>query len=660
MKYLKLVFLFAFACSNILKAQSDSIKEIKVITITYQAYKRMPVTFQNINFEEIKLKSVGQEPSFLLSETPSVTAYSDAGNTQGYSYLRLRGIDQTRINMTLNGVPLNEPEDQGAYFSNFPDVLNSVSKIQIQRGVGTSKNGVASYGGSVQLFSVSPFDSAKLTVGSGYGSFNTTRAFVEYNSGVKNNKGFYCRASEIYTDGYKHNAFNHSQSIFVSHGWYYKKNTWRLNLLSGHQQNGLAWLGVSDSLIALDRRTNANQNEKDNFTQSMIQLQNNKDLTSTFSLQSSLYYIFLKGNYDFNLNGFLGLPSTDELYNYAFQSNLLGFYSNLAYNKGNFNWVTGVHANAYERRHIGSEKILGRLYMNKGQKKEASIVSKIDYDINNLTLFADVQYRFSTFDYKGDVALNKMQWQFLNPKAGLTYELDEHKTFYYSVGHMAREPTRNDIFGGNDNLLADTLGKSLVFNQQAEFVLDHELGFRFSTKKIHFDMNFYYMNFKNEIVLNGKFGPNGLLLTNNVAKSFRSGVEFSCTYQLNKNISFINNSSWNRSKIREQNEVFSPILTPRWIINQELNYTKKNLTFGISGRFQEQSYIDFANSSNIDSYFLLNARLQYIYKKIQIGFFLNNLTNAKYYNNGYIDFDLSKKFFVQAPLNFYTSIAYRF
>ena len=163
----------------------DSINPLDEVIITYQADKLTPITFQNINAQLITAKSTGQEPSFLLSETPSVTNYSDAGNSQGYSYFRLRGIDQTRINMTLDGVPLNEPEDQGAYFSNYPDMLNSVSKIQIQRGVGTTKNGVASYGGSIQLFSPNLRDSTNTTFGLSYGSFNSLRAFAAFNSGIK-------------------------------------------------------------------------------------------------------------------------------------------------------------------------------------------------------------------------------------------------------------------------------------------------------------------------------------------------------------------------------------------------------------------------------------------------------------------------------------------
>ena len=469
--------------------QRENKKTLPSAIVSYQADKVTPITFQNISSKDLKTKSTGQEPSFLLSETPSITNYSDAGSGQGYSYFRLRGIDQTRINMTLDGVPLNESEDQGAYFSNYPDIFNSVSKIQIQRGVGTSKNGVASYGGSIQLFSPNLSDSNQTSFGLGYGSFNSSRTFVEYKSGLKNRKAIYVRASQVYSDGYKCNSSNNSKSVFIGSGLFYKKSTWKMNLLAGHQQNQLAWLGVSDSLISLDRRSNANKNERDQFTQCLAQLQNIWRPNNASSIQSSVYYTFLNGNYDFNLNSFLGLPSTNELYNYAFQSNLIGFFSNYTFSKKHINWTSGIHGNIYNRQHIGSEKTLGRLYKNTGYKNELSAFSKAVYTYKRYTFFADIQYRYSSFDYKGTAAFDKMQWQFINPKAGFCVEVKPNAMFYYSIGSTGREPTRNDMFGGNDDLLVDSLGNAILSIKTPEIVLNHELGFRHQSRKLNFNLN---------------------------------------------------------------------------------------------------------------------------------------------------------------------------
>lgn len=635
----------------------DSVIYLSEVIVTYQADQLIPVTFQNIDGKILKDKSTGQEPSFLLSETPSITAYSDAGNTQGYSYYRMRGMDQTRINTTLDGVPLNEPEDQGAYFSNYPDIMNSVSKIQIQRGVGTSQNGAASYAGSVQLFSPNLYDSTKATVGVGYGSFNSLRAFAAYNSGIKNHKAFYVRASEIYSDGYKYNSSNHSQSIFMSSGLFYDQTTWKFNVLAGHQQNQLAWLGVSDSLITKDRRTNANQKERDQFAQCLVQLQNTwHPINRKYTIQSSVYYTFLKGNYDFNLNGFLGLPFDQTFYNYAFQSNLLGFFSNLNYSGKNYHWITGVHGNLYNRTHTGSETNSGELYRNNGFKNEASVFTKLDYTVGQFTVFGDVQYRHASFDYKGTTAFEKINWNFINPKGGLSYVLKPNMVLYYSMGYTGREPTRNDMFGGNDDLLADSSGQAMIAIRTPEYVWDQELGFRYRSNKLVCDMNLYYLSFENEIVLNGKFGPNGLALTNKVDRSFREGIEMSVTYKINRSIHLINNSSLNYSRIKEQGEAFSPILTPPVIVNQEIKYTHQGLVVSLSGRYQGYSFIDFANTSQVNAYFLMNARVQYDIHKFQVALFINNLTNTKYYNNGYVDYDGTSKYFVQAPTNWYVSV----
>ncbi|MDR2466124.1 MAG: TonB-dependent receptor [Prevotellaceae bacterium] len=649
-------------------AESDTIISLQAVIVSYRADKSTPVSFLNIDKNELKLKSTGQEPSFLLAETSSVSAYSDAGNTQGYSYYRLRGIDQTRINVTFDGVPMNEPEDQGAYFSNYPDLLNSADRIQIQRGVGTSQNGTASYAGNIQLFSPNLRDSASVTLGADYGSFNSLRAFCEYKSGLMTDKAFYVRLSEIYSDGYKYHSSNHSQSVFASGGLFRDRSSWKINLLWGQQRNELAWLGVTDSLIAIDRRTNAaTQDEKDYFTQTLVQLQNKWRVNEDSYLQSSVYYTFLNGNYDFDLNNYSGLPSTDELYNYAFRSHWAGFYANYTLSRKCFQWTSGLHANKYSRKHTGSEKSAGQLYVNTGYKNEASVFSKMNYTFGKITLFADLQYRRAIFDYRSDyrgegkenMSWNKLRWNFLNPKVGVSCELKNGAVAYCSVGRIGREPTRNDMFGGEDDLKADDSGKPLIVIDTPEYVTDTELGFRLQNGTLKTDVNFFYMNFDNEIVLNGTFGPNGLALTDKVEKSIRTGVELAVEYKLNSRFTLVNRSSYNYSRIREQRESFSPILTPPLIVNQEIRYDCGGFGVSLSVKYHDKSYIDFANSVQIQSCTLVNARLRYGRRNWGCCLHLNNLTNVNYYGHGYVDFDGREKYFVQAPFNFCFSVNYR-
>jgi iron complex outermembrane recepter protein len=216
------------------------------------------------------------------------------------------------------------------------------------------------------------------------------------------------------------------------------------------------------------------------------------------------------------------------------------------------------------------------------------------------------------------------------------------------------------MFGGNDDLLADSLGNPVLSGTQPEYVTNHEFGFRFHKKKWNVSLNLFLMDFENEIVLNGKLGPNGLALTDNVDQSIRTGIEMNVSYKVSKYFSLVNHSSFNYSRIKEQTEAFSPILTPPIIINQEAVFAKGNISLALSARYQHGSYIDFANEESLNGYFLLNSRMSYAIRNFQFSLFLNNMTNTKYFNQGYVDFDGSRKYFVQAPANLFASIQYGF
>lgn len=638
----------------------DSLKTVQV-TSPYLAHDNSyPVTFTNVSQNEIEAVNTGQEPSFILSNYPSMTVYSDAGSGQGYSYFRMRGIDQTRLNLTLDGVPLNEPEDQGVYFSNYPDFFGSINGLQIQRGVGTTKNGNASFGGSMQFQSKELSDSMKTTLGAGYGSFNSYRFFAEHNMGLKKDVGLYIRASHIHSDGYRRRSANTSNSVFYSTGIVKKKHVLKLTGFAGNQRNQMAWLGVSKADIDNDARQNNNSEENDQFTQSLNQISHSVKLGTKSFLKSTVYYNYLEGYYDFDLNNFLGLPSTDEMYNYAFQSHFLGGFTNFNYFGEKLTWRIGVHGNIYQRKHTGSERLIGKLYQNRGFKNSFSAFTKADYSVTkSLKLFADIQYRYTDFDYEGAVDMNKRDWNFINPKAGLSYQIKSN-FLYYSFGAAGREPTRTDMFGGNDDLLADSTGAAILFITSPEFVLDHELGWRYQAKKLQTSFNLYYMAFQNEIVLNGQFGPNALALNDRVDQSYRTGAELSIAFHPLKALSLIHHGSINFSQITDSGVSFEPILTPRYIFNQEIVYRLSGFETGLSLRFQSKSYIDFANENELDAYALLNWRASYSVKGFTVSVFLNNITNKRYFNNGYVDWDGTNKYFVQATSNVYAMLTYSF
>lgn len=618
-----------------------------------------PFSFKNVSADSYMDRQFGQEPSYLLSTTPGITSYSDSGSLQGYSYFRLRGIDQTRINMTLDGVPLNEPEDQGVYFSNYPDFFSSIDGYQLVRGVGSSQNGSASYAGSIR-FQSHNLDQPRYTkLGAGAGAFGAYRGFAEYNSGVSEHQGVYLRAAEIHSDGYKNHSGNTSQSLFFKAGDYRERDDWSVSGFTGRQANNLAWIGASRDQIANNRRVNANSpEENDQFIQSLLQLQNVHRFDSHRTLSSSIYYNHLSGDYDFDLMNFLGLPLDGTLYNYRFDSNFLGAFSNYKIDYNHTRLTFALHGNTYDRQHRGSERSAGVLYTNTGRKQELNAVAQVEHDIGDVILLGDMQGRYARFNYSGDTSLESLDWSFFNPKIGATYLLSNATNVYYSVGRTGREPTRNDIFAGNDNLAVDPSGGAILGAKSPEYVTDHELGVRTKGQSWSVQTNAYYMDFEDEIVLKGQFGPNGLPLTQNVNQSYRSGLEFDATAEISPSLTSTTNIALNRSRIRASGEHFSPVLTPQLLANQGIRYTCGEFVWGGQLHVQTPSYIDFANTKTLNDYYTVDLYSGYTFDSLHFGVQLNNLLNRKYFTNGYIDGSGVDRYFVQAPANVYVTVTW--
>jgi iron complex outermembrane receptor protein len=660
-----LLFLISF---NILWAQTDTLILSQIpdtiylketIIKAYKADRKTPITFTNLEKYVIEKVTLGQEPSQILGSTPSVSVYSDAGNYQGYSYFRLRGIDQTRINMTLDGIPLNEPEDQGVYFSNYPDFFNSLESIQIQRGVGTSTNGVASYAGSINFSSPDLKGKREAQIGTNYGSYNTFRIFGEFQSGIKNNKSIYARISHIQSDGYKYHSGNNSNSVFLSSALYKNKHVLKFMGFFGNQVNELSWIGVPMDTIKQDSKTNGNSIEKDRFGQVLGSIQHTYPLSNTARLNTAVYYNYLKGNYDFDLNNFLGLPLNEEMYNYAFVHHFKGFFSNLHIHRRNMNFYTGIHMNSFNRSHTGSEKTLGELYQNTGYKNELSLFSKINYRFGKVYLFGDIQFRHTGFNYDGSVELPKLNWNFINPKAGINIFLSRETNLYYSIGSNGREPTRNDIFNGEDDLLSDSEGNTMYSEVEPERVFNQEIGIKTNHTNWYFNTNLYWMKFNNEIVLNGQFGPNGLPLHSNVAKSTRSGIEVDYGIKFLTMFNYNGNAMLSSNKIVKENVSIEPILSPSVLINQEISIEMKQFSIGLSTKYQSSSYIDFENSIQLPSYLETNLRLSYTLKSLIFRTGINNLTDTEIFTNGYIGIDGTPLYFIQCPRNYYIALTWK-
>jgi iron complex outermembrane recepter protein len=642
--------------------RTDSLREVAIIS-PYWANEGTPVTAVTLTRAELLAASTHQEPTFALANLPSMTVTSESGSYTGYSYVQLRGIDQKRLNLTLNGVPLNEPEDQGLYFANFPDFMQSIESVQIQRGVGTSKNGAASYAGSIGFETKRLAAEREGNVYAGFGSFNSYTAGANYNTGLHKGWGLYAQAGYVHSDNYKLHSANTGASAMVSAGYFGKRNAVKLVVLAGNQRNdGLAWLGVTDSIIKLNPRANGNSaSEVDNFSQLHTQLHYTHLFSEKTTLNACLYNNAAAGRYSFDYNNYLGLPSNAvDLYYYYSNGNYVGAFANITHNVGAWSMNGGLHTNSYQRQHIGSTPAVERLYENIGYKREASAFTKVAYHYKKLRLQAELQYRTADFRYQGSVALPTLQWASVNPSFGVLYGLSPNADLYYNIGKTSREASRNDIFGGNDDLAADANGNAQYNNIVPETVVDNELGLHYRTAAFQLAANVYAMNFRNEIVLNGAVGPTGLALHSNAAQSLRSGIEISAAYRFGNGFSLSNNSSYSYHRISEGAVVLQPVLSPTLLLNQNIAYQIKNFGLTFAVRYQGTSYLDYANTTQLPAFLVFNVQANYTYKHLTANIQVRNLTNQRYFSSGDLGGNGQPSYFVQAPLNVWAGLNYRF
>lgn len=669
MKKLLLSFLFIplISHSQTLK-DGDTLTIDEVVIYSIRGDEKTPITEKTLNQYQIQKNYQGQDVPFILNkQTPSILVYSDGGNYNGYQYFRLRGIDQTRINMTLNSVPLNEPEDQGAYFSNYPDFSKNISSMQVQRGIGLSANGVASYGGSINFESMDLQSDTKVDINLGYGSFNTQRFSVGVNSKINEKLYFYTRYSRLNSDGYRNNSETNGHTMFFSGGYFNKKSIIKITGFLGESKNGMAYLASSVDSISKNRKYNPlSANEKDNFKQNHIQIQYIKTLSNSLNLTNTLYYTNLLGSYDVYVN-------PDMLY-FKLKSNFYGIISNLNYSKNNLNLNLGLHINNYDRTHMMSIKpdITTNIYSNTGKKNEESVYLKASYSINKFTPFIDLQLRNVNFTYIPETSynlnFNSINWLFFNPKVGLNYNLNEKLRFYTCIGKTHREPTRNDMFGGADDI--DNSNYSVVsdFNRvKPETVVDFEIGAKYHYKSFVFNINYFDMQFKNEIASIGQLSYIGLPLRKNVASSYRKGVEVDMNYSIASKIKIWSNATFMVAKIKEYTTDYdsvtyhnvSPLLTPNIITNIGLDYKiAKYLETNIDMKHISSSYLDNTENSNLKlpSYVVFNLSVTIRLKnELNIVLNVNNLFNDKYYNSGYAQ-GADSYYFVAPTRNYFITL----
>ncbi|KQM63086.1 TonB-dependent receptor [Chryseobacterium sp. Leaf201] len=687
----------SFAFVQAQNSDSLKVKEIEAVNFT----RRLPVAKEIINVaKDLDSRNLGQDLPILLKNQTSVISTSDAGNGVGYTGFRIRGVSGSGINVMMNGVPYNDSESQGTFFVNVPDLTSSASQIVIQRGVGTSNNGVSAFGASINVISKDPEEKFYFKTDDSYGSFNTYKYSAEIGSGKfwGNRLSVMGRYTHISSDGYIDRAFSklHSYNFTAL----YEEGNTRIRLMAfgGKEKTYQAWNGIDRETWETNPKFNysgaiydANwenivgfyDNETDNYRQNHYQLLWEQKFNDRWNLETTVHYTRGKGYYEnykqgdpfarYNLADRAGEKYSDFIRKKWLDNDFYGVVSTLYGKFENLDLNFGVVGNQYYGRHFGN--VTGvflpqidehEYYRNRSVKNEAAGFAKALVRVNDFEFFGDLQLRNIDYDTKiiqsGDdegADLDK-NWLFFNPKAGINYRIPKGKVFI-SYAHAQREPNRDD-------LLADNTVK-------AEKLHDFEAGFERQFGMVSFTANLYYMYYVNQLVLNGELNNVGAFIRTNSGKSYRSGIELgalakiSKQWEVNGNISFSNNRNLDFKAENEEgvkdlgNTQIS--FSPDVIANLGLKFNpNQNFQFALINQYVGKQYLDNSEDQNLQlkDYFLMDFNAQYQFKiknnDIALKLLVNNLFNRKYVNNGAV-YDGTPYYFSQAGTNFMFGISWK-
>ena len=660
--------------SDSTRATTDSAAAQKLERVMISAVRGAglaPISEKTIVRESIEPRYFGQDvPLVLRGAAPSLSAYAETGNYWGYSYIRLRGIDHSRINFTLDGIPLNDPEDQVLYFADFPDLANSLESVQVQRGVGTSSNGTAAYAGSINLESVAL---ASRTHGVEAqlegGSFGSARVSAEYQSGLLPSRfAWYGRLSGLRTTGYRYHSGVDGRSAFFSGGYFGDRDIVKLTATAGLMRDTMAYLAVPESDLDTDRRINPlTPRERDAFGERLAALSYTRLLTPTSSITATAYRISASGNYDVLI---------DSLWNFNLDFVWYGLTSAWSYRRAGVQLDIGANGNTYARDHYVFVRpdLATPSYFNTGHKQDVSAFAKVAYTVGRATLFGDLQTRHAAFRYAPDsragIGERSIDWTFLNPKAGVTYQLTSTSpwSLYASYGKNTREPARSDMFAGFDNL--DTSNADFVGpldRVKPETVHDLEVGAAYRGGSLDLRANLYSMQFRNEIAPIGALSYIGTPLRKNVDASYRRGVEADLAYRGIRDVVVTGNVTLSANRIRrytsdsgDSSAVYhdvEPLLTPRFTTMQRIEHApSRGVSIALEHRYQGRSFLQ--NTS--DPRFVLPAASELDGSvavrlgRHEVALRGNNLANTKKYGSGYASGGVSY-YYVLPPRNVFVT-----
>ncbi|RQO35126.1 TonB-dependent receptor [Chryseobacterium sp. KBW03] len=683
--------------------QKDSLKirEIEAVSFT----KRLPVAKEIINVQkDLDGRNLGQDLPILLKNQTSIISTSDAGNGVGYTGFRIRGVSGSAINVMMNGVPYNDSESQGTFFVNVPDLTSSASQIVIQRGVGTSNNGVSAFGASINVISREPEEKFYFKTDDSYGSFNTYKYSAEAGSGKfwKNRLSVMGRYTRIHSDGYIDRASSDLHSYNFTALFEEGKAKLRLMAFGGKEKTYQAWNGISREVWETNPRFNNSgaikdingnvtgfyDNETDNYRQNHYQLLWEQKFDDRWNLETTFHYTKGKGYYEnykqrssfskYNLpdiiEGGQTIKKSDFIRKKWLNNDFYGVVSTLYGKFENLDLNFGAVANQYYGRHYGNVTGVfypqideSEYYRNRSVKNEVSGFAKALFRMENFEFFGDVQLRSINYNTKilmagdGEGADLDKNWLFFNPKAGVNYKINGGKIFL-SYAHAHREPNRDDIMANND--------------VKPEKLHDFEAGLEKQFGFLSLTANVYYMYYVNQLVLNGQLNNVGAFIRTNSGKSYRRGVEIGALAKLSKQWEVSGNLTLSQNRNQDFNiEVgTAPVslgntqisFSPNMIANLGVKFNPtRNFQFALMNQYVGKQYIDNTEDKNLElkDYFLTDFNAQYQFKignnDIALKLLVNNLFNKKYVNNGSINDEGNPLYFSQAGTNFMFGISWK-
>jgi iron complex outermembrane receptor protein len=666
----------------------------EVLVSAVRVTTKTPVSFSNLGKKDIKFRNLGQDIPILMNYLPSVVTTSDAGNGVGYTGIRVRGSDATRVNVTINGIPYNDSESHGTFWVNMPDFASSVESLQLQRGVGTSTNGAGAFGASLNMLTDNFAKESSGEISNSFGSFNTRKHTVKFSTGLMNDHFEIAgRLSAIKSDGFVDRGASDLKSYFLQGTYVGKTTLIKALVFGGTEKTYQSWNGIDGETLKNDRKFNSAgaftdeqgnarfyDNETDNYQQDHSQLLWNEKISDNWSTNFALHYTKGKGFYenykedadfaDYGLKPVGVITTTDLVRQKWLENDFYGTTFSANYKDEKLDVIFGGGWNKYEGDHFGkviwarnaSQSELGdRYYDDYANKTDGNIFAKANYQITEqLSLFGDLQYRSVNYKANGvQPTLVDDTFNFFNPKTGLTYTISSGNSVYLSYARANREPNRSDYEGGN---------------VKPEKLNDFELGWRYVADKVQFNSNVYYMAYKDQLILTGSLDDVGAPIRSNSEKSYRLGLEVDATIALTDQLIIRPNFTLSANKnndlaVEGQNYGTTDIAySPSIIAGNILVYTPiENLHISWMQKFVGEQYMNNLElpAAKLADYFVNDLNVAYtfkpktIFKEIVLTGLVNNFLDKKYVSNGYM-YDIYPYYYPQAGINFLAGLTLTF